>query len=127
MTSSDVPARSSRSVLDLVGIAENVTSVADPAGLVRELGAAAGMTLRNPAGIIAANARLALGSAGAFRAAAERAIGRDNPGPIASTRGDKRFSDPAFQENPAYFLLAQEYLLFLIGLSAVALFLPLLR
>ena len=112
MTSSDVPARSSRSVLDLVGIAENVTSVADPAGLVRELGAAAGMTLRNPAGIIAANARLALGSAGAFRAAAERAIGRDNPGPIASTRGDKRFSDPAFQENPAYFLLAQQYLLF---------------
>ena len=46
MTSSDVSLRSSRSVLDLVGIAENVTSVADPAGLFRDLGAAAGMTLR---------------------------------------------------------------------------------
>ena len=112
MTSSDVSVRSSRSVLDLVGIAENVTSVADPAGLFRELGAAAGMTLRNPTGIIAANARLAWGSAGAFRAAAERAIGRDNSGPIALTRGDKRFADPAYQENPAYFLLAQHYLLF---------------
>jgi len=112
MTSSDVSVRSSRSVLDLVGIAENVTSVADPAGLFRELGAAAGMTLRNPTGIIAANARLAWGSAGAFRAAAERAIGRDNSGPIALARGDKRFADPAYQENPAYFLLAQHYLLF---------------
>ena len=49
---------------------------------------------------------------GRFRAAAERAIGRDNPGPIAIARGDKRFSDPAYQENPAYFLLAQQYLLF---------------
>jgi polyhydroxyalkanoate synthase len=113
MTSSDAPTRSSsRPVLDLVGIAENVTSVADPAALVRELLAAAGMTLQNPAGIIAANARLVWGSVGAFRAAAERAIGGDNPGPIAIARGDKRFSDSAFQENPAYFLLAQQYLLF---------------
>jgi polyhydroxyalkanoate synthase len=113
MTSSDAPARSSsRPVLDLVGIAENVTSVADPAALVRELLAAAGMTLQNPAGIIAANARLVWGSVGAFRAAVERAIGRDNPGPIAFAPGDKRFSDPAYQQNPAYFLLAQQYLLF---------------
>ena len=112
-TTSDAAARSSsRPVLDLVGIAENVTLEADPAALVRELMAAAGMTLKNPAGIIAANARLVWGSVGAFRAAAERGIGRDNPGPIAIARGDKRFSDPAYQENPAYFLLAQQYLLF---------------
>jgi polyhydroxyalkanoate synthase len=113
MTSSDAPARStSGPVQDLIGIAENVTFSADPAALFRELLAAAGMTLKNPAGIIAANTRLVWGSAGAFRAAAERAIGRDNPGPIAIARGDKRFADPAYQENPAYFLLAQQYLLF---------------
>jgi polyhydroxyalkanoate synthase len=112
MTSSDVSVRSSRSLLDLVGIAENVTSVADPAGLFRELAAAAGMTLRNPTGVIAANARLAWGSAGAFRAAFERAIGLDNSGPIAIAGRDKRFADQAYQENPAYFLLAQQYLLF---------------
>ena len=113
MTSSEAPARStSRSVQDLIGIAENVTVSADPAALFRELLAAAGMTLRNPAGIIAANTRLLWGYAGAFRAAGERAIGRDNPGPIAIARGDKRFTDPAYQENPAYFLLAQQYLLF---------------
>ena len=112
-TTSDAAARSSsRPVLDLVGIAENVTLEADPAALVRELLAAAGMTLRNPAGIMAANARLVWGSVGAVRAAAERGIGLDNPGPIAIARGDKRFSDPAYQENPAYFLLAQQYLLF---------------
>ena len=111
--SSEAPARSTaRSVQDLIGIAENVTFSADPAALFRELLVAAGMTLRNPAGIIAANTRLLWGYAGAFRAAGERAIGRDNPGPIAIARGDKRFADPAYQQNPAYFLLAQQYLLF---------------
>jgi polyhydroxyalkanoate synthase subunit PhaC len=112
MTSSDVSARSSRPVLDLVGISENVSLEADPAALVRELLVAAGMTLKHPGGIIAANARLVWGLVGAFRAAVERGIGLDSPGPIAIARGDKRFSDPAFQENPAYFLLAQQYLLF---------------
>jgi polyhydroxyalkanoate synthase len=117
MTSSDVSARSSRPVLDrpildLVGISENVTVEADPAALVRELLVAAGMTLKHPGGIIAANARLVWGLMGAFRAAVERGIGLDNPGPIAIARGDKRFSDPAYQDNPAYFLLAQQYLLF---------------
>jgi polyhydroxyalkanoate synthase subunit PhaC len=113
MTSSDAPARSnSRPVQDLIGIAENATFSADPAALFRELLAAAGMTLRNPAGIFAANTRLLWGSAGALRAAGERAIGRDTPGPIEIARGDRRFTDAAYQENPAYFLLAQQYLLF---------------
>jgi polyhydroxyalkanoate synthase len=113
MTSSDAPAlSSSRSFRDLVGIAENVTTVADPAALMRELLATSVMTLKSPGGVIAANARLFWGSAAAFRAASERVIGRDTPGPIAIARGDKRFADPAYQKNPAYFLLAQQYLLF---------------
>ena len=113
MSSEALPAGSTaRPVQDLIGIAENVTFWADPAALFRELLVAAGMTLRNPAGMIAANTRLLSGYAGAFRVAGERAIGRDNPGPVAIARGDKRFADPAFQQNPAYFLLAQQYLLF---------------
>src|SRR6476646_2366300 len=113
MSSEALPAPSTaRPVQDLIGIAENVTFSADPAALFRELLVAAGMTLRNPAGVIAANTRLLWGYAGAFRAAGERAIGRDNPSPIAIARGDKRFADPAYQQNPAYFLLAQQYLLF---------------
>jgi poly[(R)-3-hydroxyalkanoate] polymerase subunit PhaC len=111
--SSDAPANlTSRSLQDLIGIAENATFSADPAALFRELLATAGMTLRNPAGIMAANTRLVWGYVGAIRAAAERAIGRDNPGPIAIARGDTRFADPAYQENPVYYLLAQQYLLF---------------
>src|SRR6476659_2950733 len=113
MSSEALPAPSTaRPVQDLIGIAENVTFSADPAALFRELLVAAGMMLRNPAGVIAANTRLLWGYAGAFRAAGERAIGRDNPGPIAIARGDKRFADPAYQQHPAYFLLAQQYLLF---------------
>ena len=57
--SSDAPERfSSRPVLDLAGIAENFPFQADPAGLLRELLITAGMTLKNPASIMAANARL---------------------------------------------------------------------
>ena len=64
-SSEALPARSnSRSVQDLIGIAENVTFSADPAALFRELLVAAGMMLRNPAGIIAANTRLLWGYAG---------------------------------------------------------------
>jgi hypothetical protein len=111
MTSSDAPAlSSSRSFRDLVGIAENVTTVADPAALMRELLAPSVMTLYSPGGVIAANARLFWGSAAAFRAASERVIGRDTPGPIAIARGDKRFADPAYQKHPAYFKPAQQYL-----------------
>ncbi|HEY6647245.1 MAG TPA: alpha/beta fold hydrolase, partial [Mycobacterium sp.] len=113
MMSSEPPARSSSGpVQDLLGIAENVAFSGDPASLFRELLATSLMTLRSPAGILAANTRLLWGSAGALRAAADRAIGRDNPGPIAIARGDRRFADPAYQENPAYFLMAQQYLLF---------------
>lgn len=113
MTSSEAPATSiSGPIQDLVGIAENAVFSADSAGLFRELVATAAMTLRNPAGIVAANTRLFWGYLGAVRAAGDRAIGRDNPGPIAISRRDKRFADPAYQENPAYFLLAQQYLLF---------------
>jgi polyhydroxyalkanoate synthase len=103
---------SARPVLDLIGIAEDVTYVVDPAALMRELLITAGLTLTNPVGVAAANVRLASGLAAAFRAATQRALGRETHGPIAVARGDRRFSDPAFQDNPAYFLLAQQYLLF---------------
>ena len=91
----------SRPVQDLIGIAENVTTTADPAGLMRALAQASVMTLKNPAGVVAANARLAWGSVGALRATAERSIGRDRSGPIAISRSDKRFADPAFARQSA--------------------------
>ncbi|UQX11653.1 PHA/PHB synthase family protein [Candidatus Mycobacterium methanotrophicum] len=102
-----------RSASDLMGVAEDFGYRADSADLLRELLVTGAMSLRNPAGIFAANVRLLWGSAGALAAAAELAVGRGpGKGPIAAPRGDRRFADPAFQENPAYFLLAQQYLLF---------------
>ena len=73
MTSSEAPPAPStaRPVQDLIGIAENVTFSAEPAALFRELLVAAGMTLRNPAAVFAANTRLLWGYAGALRAAGE--------------------------------------------------------
>ena len=114
MTSSRAPERiASQPVMDdLIGIAEDFTVPNDPAGLMRELLLTGALTLRNPAGILAANSRLLWGTAAAIRAAADRALGGDRPGPVAIAHGDRRFSDPAYQENPAYFLLAQQYLLF---------------
>jgi len=111
VTSSNTVKRSA-SRLDLVGIAEDFTFVADPAALLRELLVTAALTLRNPAGIATANTRFLWGYAAAVRAAVERAVGFETPGPIEVARGDRRFSDPAYRENPAYFLLAQQYLLF---------------
>src|SRR6185369_6975805 len=114
MKSSRTPERiaSQPVVDDLIGIAEDFVVPNDPAGLMRELLFTGALTLRNPAAILAANSRLLWGTAAALRAAADRAFGGDRPGPVAIAHGDKRFTDPAYQENPAYFLLAQEYLLF---------------
>ncbi|WP_396932117.1 PHA/PHB synthase family protein [Mycolicibacterium sp.] len=53
-----------------------------------------------------------LGSAAAVRAAAMRAVGLQTSGPIVINAKDKRFSDAAYTDNPLYFLLAQQYLLF---------------
>jgi polyhydroxyalkanoate synthase len=67
--------------------------------------------LKNPTGVISANTRWAIGAAAALRAAMERLVGRQAAGPIAPASGDKRFDDPAYSQNPLYFLLEQEYLL----------------
>jgi len=98
-------------VLDRLGIVEDPLIGADPVSFLRSLAAAAPALARNPVGAAAANGRLVLGLASALRATAGRAIGRDSVGPVSPSRGDKRFQDLAYDENPVYFLLAQQYLL----------------
>ncbi|MEO8517962.1 MAG: alpha/beta fold hydrolase [Dermatophilaceae bacterium] len=100
-----------RAVLDRLGVSEDPMTGADPISLLRSLGAAGVALVKNPAGTAAANGRMAIGLAAAVRAAAGRAVGSDTPGPVAPAPGDKRFRDPAYEENAAYFLLEQEYLL----------------
>jgi polyhydroxyalkanoate synthase subunit PhaC len=100
-----------RAVLERLGVAEDPMTGADPVSFLRSLGAAGVALAKNPAGTVAANGRMAIGLAAAVRAAAGRAVGSDASGPVAPATGDKRFRDPAYEDNPLYFLLEQEYLL----------------
>jgi polyhydroxyalkanoate synthase len=100
-----------RAVLDRLGIAEDPIIGADPVSFLRSLATAGASLVKNPSGSAAANARMAIGLAAAVRATAERAIGRQTAGPVSPTTGDRRFLDPAYEDNPLFFLLEQEYLL----------------
>jgi polyhydroxyalkanoate synthase subunit PhaC len=108
------PESAGQSILQRLGIAEDPLVGVDPVSFLRSLAAAGIALVKDPgaaAGIAAANARLAIGSAAAVRASAGRAVGSESAGPVSPAAGDKRFADPAYAENPLYFLLAQEYLL----------------
>ena len=97
--------------LDRLGVVEDPLIGADPVSFLRSLAAAAPALAKNPRGAIAANARMVVGLAAAVRAAAGRAVGLETAGPVSPAKGDKRFNDLAYAENPVYFLLAQQYLL----------------
>ena len=105
------PESAGRAVLERLGVAEDPMAGADPVSFLRSLGAAGVALAKNPAGTVAANSRMAIGLAAAVRAAAGRAVGSEASGPVAPAPGDKRFRDPAYEHNPLYFLLEQEYLL----------------
>jgi len=108
------PESAGQSILQRLGIAEDPLVGVDPVSFLRSLAAAGIALVKDPgaaAGIAAANARLAIGSAAAVRASAGRAVGSETAGPVTPAAGDKRFADPAYADNPLYFLLAQEYLL----------------
>jgi len=105
------PESTARAVLDRLGVAEDPLLGADPVSFLRSLAAAGAALVKHPAEAAAANARMAIGLASAMRAAMARAVGSETSGPVAPATGDKRFADPAYQDNPLYFLLAQQYLL----------------
>jgi polyhydroxyalkanoate synthase len=94
-----------------LGVAEDPMTGVDPVSFMRSLVAAGAELVKNPAGVAAANLRLAIGLGAAVRASTRRAFGLEAPGPMSPLAGDKRFADPAFADNPLYFLLAQQYLL----------------
>jgi len=100
-----------RSVLDRLGVAEDPLIGVDPVAFLRSLVAAGGALAKNPAGTAAASSRLAIGLAAAARAAGARAVGAEASGPVSPAPSDKRFADPAFDDNPLYYLLQQQYLL----------------
>ena len=111
MTSEPSSEPSSTTPEDALGGVENLLSGADPISLFRSLADAGTALLANPAAVVAANLRLGIGLMAATRAASERALGGNAPGPAAPAAGDKRFADAAFSDDPTYFLLEQQYLL----------------
>ena len=64
------PEPDSRSILDRLGVAEHPIVAADPVSFLRSLAAAGLELMKNPAGVAAANTRLAIGLAAALRATA---------------------------------------------------------
>src|ERR1044072_7095400 len=102
---------SARSLLERLGIAEDPVGSADPVSFLRSLLAASVEVGKNPSAVVAAQTRLALGRAPAPPATRRRASGPDAAGPVSPGKGDKRFAARAYGENPAYFLLQQQYLL----------------
>jgi polyhydroxyalkanoate synthase len=111
MAGSDTAPGASRAVLDRLGVVEDPLVGADPVAFLRSLAAVPPALVRHPLGVAVAQAHLVGGLAAALRAAAGRAVGRESPGPVEPARGDRRFRDLAFAENPLYFLLQQQYLL----------------
>ena len=110
-STSDPTERPESPLLEMLGVAEDPMGAADPVSFLRSLAATGPALLRNPAGVAAANARLAVGWASAAAATIARTFGVDASGPVSPEVGDKRFRDPAYDNNPVYFWLEQQYLL----------------
>ncbi|MDQ6729520.1 MAG: poly-beta-hydroxybutyrate polymerase, partial [Actinomycetota bacterium] len=82
----------------------------DPALFGRALGAAAVSVARHPQSAARAGLRCALDLARTSLATASRATGHSVAGPVSLDAGDRRFSDPAWEGNAAFFALRQSYL-----------------
>ena len=82
----------------------------DPALFGRALGAAAVSVARHPESAARAGLRCALDLARTSLAAASRATGGSVAGPVPLDAADRRFSDPAWEGNAAFFALRQSYL-----------------
>jgi polyhydroxyalkanoate synthase len=83
----------------------------DPLGFAEAWQRTAAAALKNPEAIAQAWGRYVSGLAEAAAAAAQRAHGVEAAGPVEPGRRDRRFRDPAWEENPALFGLLQGYLL----------------
>lgn len=82
----------------------------DPALIGQSLVAAGRGLLRSPFGSLMSGAELGLSLLQVGAVTASRALGASLPGPIAVDASDRRFADPTWEENPAFFALRQSYL-----------------
>ena len=83
----------------------------DPVSFTSALAQTSLGVARQPLKIFLAQLRYAAGAAGAAYAAAARWFGADVDGPIQPAPDDRRWRDPAWEQNPFYFYMLQSYLL----------------
>lgn len=88
-----------------------VFGFSDPMGAGEAMLAAARGLVNNPGAVTDAWTAYAADLIEASSVARQRALGRDLEGPIAAGAKDRRFRDPAWEQNPFYFMLLQGYLL----------------
>jgi len=97
---------------DAVGPEAAILAEVDPLALGEASAQLVGGLALNPLGTLQAFGSFASGLVAATSAGVSRALGGEAPGPVEPGPKDKRFSDPTWQESPAYFLVQQSYLLF---------------
>jgi polyhydroxyalkanoate synthase len=98
-------------LMDLAGAHELPVDVVTPSLFGRSLARAARSAFTNPFAVAQAAMELSFGTFSATLAAASRAMGHPVEGPVPVTPRDRRFDDPAWTDNAAYYLLRQTYLL----------------
>ena len=84
----------------------------DPALFGRALARAAVGAARRPAAVAEAGIKCAVDLTRATLSTALRALGQSAPAPLPPDGADRRFADPAWEDNPAFFWLCQSYLVF---------------
>jgi polyhydroxyalkanoate synthase len=84
----------------------------DPALFGRALAKAAAGAARRPAAVAEAGISCAVDLTRATLSIVLRALGQSAPGPLPPDGADRRFADPAWEDNPAFFWLRQSYLIF---------------
>jgi poly[(R)-3-hydroxyalkanoate] polymerase subunit PhaC len=84
----------------------------DPVSFSKAIGQFGAEIARRPMPTVRALARTGAGMVVAGAAAAGRSIGLQTPGAVPPIAKDKRFGDPAWEQNPAFFATLQAYRLF---------------
>lgn len=112
-------ARRSISIPNMSSALEAVSALAPEAGLVADpdpalfgqaVATAVAGAARHPLKTAELTGRLGGELVGAGLAAVSRMFGTDMPGPLPVDPKDRRFADPAWENNPAFFALRQAYL-----------------
>ena len=82
----------------------------DPADFTRSVLSVLGRAAGHPAEVVGAGLRFGAALTRVWPVAVARWLGADAEPPVPADAKDKRFADPAWDDNPGYFALRQYYL-----------------